>query len=41
MSAPEAGEQGPWGFRIVVGLAAAYLVLRFVQIGAWIAGRLG
>lgn len=26
----------PWGFRIVVGLAAAYLLLRFVEIGAWI-----
>ena len=34
-------ERAPWGFRIIVGLAVAYLVLRFVQVGGWIADWLG
>ena len=28
-------ERTPWGFRIVVAVAAAYLLLRVVQIGGW------
>ncbi len=41
MSAPEVEQRTPWGFRVMVGLAAAYLVLRFVQIGAWVAQLFG
>ena len=28
-------ERAPWGFRIVVTLAVAYLLLRVLQIGGW------
>jgi hypothetical protein len=30
----------PWGFRILVGAAALYLVVRLVQIVAWVVDRL-
>ena len=36
MSQPEAEERTPLGFKILVGAAAAYLLLRLVQGLAWL-----
>jgi len=33
-------ERAPWGFRIVVGAAALYLVIRLAQGVAWVVDRL-
>lgn len=37
----EAGERAPWGFRIIVGLAVAYVVLRLVQMAGWLVDWIG
>lgn len=38
---PEPGEERwPVGFIVLVVAAAAYLLLRFVQIGAWLLDRI-
>lgn len=36
MSKAEAGERAPFGFKLLVGAAALYLLVRFVQMGAWL-----
>lgn len=33
-------ERAPLGFKIFVGAAAAYLLVRLIQIGAWVVDRL-
>ena len=33
-------ERAPLGFKIFVAAAAAYLLLRILQIGAWVVERL-
>jgi hypothetical protein len=33
-------ERAPLGFKILVGAAALYLLVRLVQIGAWVLDRL-
>lgn len=35
-----AQEPAPLGFKILIGAAAAYLVIRLVQIAAWLVDRL-
>jgi len=34
-----AQERAPLGFKIFVAAAAAYLLLRVIQIGAWVVDR--
>jgi len=34
------GERAPLGFKILVGAAALYVLLRVVQMGVWVADRL-
>jgi hypothetical protein len=33
-------ERAPLGFKILVGAAALYLLVRAIQIGAWVVDRL-
>jgi len=40
MSDAAGNERAPLGFKVLVGAAALYLVVRFVQIGAWVVDRL-
>lgn len=41
MSGPETDEPVPLGFKLLVGAAAAYLLLRLVQGIMWAIERLG
>ncbi|MEX1208698.1 MAG: hypothetical protein WD652_02340 [Acidimicrobiia bacterium] len=39
MSDAVGNERAPWGFKILVGAAVLYLVVRIVQIAAWVVGQ--
>ena len=41
MSRAEEPARSPWGFRIIVTLAALYLLLRLVQVAGWVVDWLG
>lgn len=40
MSDAVGNERAPWGFKVLVGAAGLYLLVRLVQIAAWVIQRI-